>query len=163
MRRTLLIGFGNPYRRDDGVGRAVVNALREEQGQPLLGPLDDGLEGPGGEVDSIAVHQLVPEFAELLGPYDLVIFVDAHLGEAAEPIQEARITPALQLSSVTHHLHPATLLELAHRLHGRAPEGVLLSLKGVDFDFGDGLSPETERLVPQAVRRLRALTEAPRG
>ncbi len=159
MRRTLVIGFGNPYRRDDGVGAAVVNALREERGQPLLGPLDDGLEGLGGEVDSITVHQLVPEFAELLAPYDLVIFVDAHLGEATEPIQEARITPTLQLSSVTHHLHPATLLELARRLHGRAPEGVLLSLKGFDFDFGDALSPETARLVPQAVLRVQALAE----
>jgi hydrogenase maturation protease len=158
-----VIGFGNPYRRDDGVGPAVVNALRSARGQPILGPLDDGLEELGGEVDSIVVHQLVPEFAQLLGPYDLAIFVDAHLGDGTEPLQEAPITPSLQMSSVSHLLHPGTLLELARRLHGRAPEGVLLSLKGSDFDFGDGLSPETARLVPRALLRIWALIEGRSG
>jgi len=163
MRRTLVVGFGNSYRRDDGVGRAVVNLLRQQVGQSVLDPLDDGLAELGREVDTVVVHQLVPEFAELLGSYDLAIFVDARVGEGGEPLREAPIAPRAHTSSVSHHLHPGTLLDLTRRLHGHAPEGVLLSLEGHDFDFGEALSPETARLVPPAVARIRALAEGTRG
>jgi hydrogenase maturation protease len=161
MKRTLVVGFGNPYRRDDGVGRAVVNALRRELGQPVLDPLDDGFEELGREVDTVVAHQLVPEFASLLGPYALAIFVDAHLGEATEPLCEQPIAPLPHSTSVSHHMHPGTLLDLARRMHGRAPEGLLLSLQGHDFDFGETLSPATARLVPPAVARIRALIKGP--
>ncbi len=161
MRRTLVVGFGNPYRRDDGVGRAVVNALRRELGQPALAPLDDGFEELGREVDTIVAHQLVPEFAEYLAPYVLAIFVDAHVGEADEPLSERPIAPSPHSTSVSHHMHPGTLLALALQMHGSAPEGRLLSIKGHDFDFGETLSPATAQLVPVAVARIRALTEGP--
>ncbi len=163
MRRTLVVGYGNPYRRDDGVGRAVVNALRRELGQPILAPLEDGLEELGREVDSIIVHQLVPELAQLLGAYALVIFVDAHVGDVAEPLSETPIAVRPQPTSVSHHMHPGTLLDLAARLHGGAPRAVLLSLQGRDFDFGETLSAETAGLVPLAVARIRALIDATAG
>ncbi len=159
MRRTLVVGFGNPYRRDDGVGRAVVNALRRELGQPALEPLDDGLEELGRGVDTIVVHQLVPEFANLLASYALVIFVDAHVGEAADPLSEQPIAPGPHTTSVSHHMHPGTLLDLARQMHGLAPEGLLLSLEGHDFDFGEALSPATAALVPSAVARILALIQ----
>ena len=161
MRRTLVVGFGNAYRRDDGVGRAVVNALRQALGQPALDLMDDGLDALGREVDTVVAHQLVPEFAELLGPYALVIFVDARVGEGTEPLSEAPIPPIPHSTSVSHHLHPGSLLDLARRIHGRAPEGILLSLLGHDFDFGETLSLETASLVPQAVARILALLDAP--
>jgi hydrogenase maturation protease len=159
MRRTLVVGFGNAYRRDDGAGRAVVNRLRRQLGQSALDPLDDGLAGLGRQIDTIVAHQLVPEFAELLGPYDLVVFVDARLGDGGEPLQEAPIAPVAHTTSVSHHLHPGTLLALALQIHGRAPDGVLLSLAGHDFDFGEALSPETARLIPPAVARILVLAD----
>ena len=159
MRRSLVVGFGNPYRRDDGVGRAVVDLLRRELGQPALDPLDDGFDELGREVDTVVAHQLVPEFAELLGGYTLAIFVDAHVGDGTEPLCAEPIAPIPHSSSVSHHLHPGTLLDLAQRIHGRTPRGVLLSLRGHDFEFGDGLSAETASLVPPAVARIRALIE----
>src|SRR5574342_1162411 len=93
MRRTLVVGFGNAYRRDDGVGRAVINALRQALGQPTLDPLDDGFDELGPQVDTVVAHQLVPEFAELLGPYALAVFVDARVGEGTDPLSEAAIAP----------------------------------------------------------------------
>ena len=44
MNRTLVIGFGNVFRRDDGAGFAVLNAVRERLGRPLLGTDDDGFD-----------------------------------------------------------------------------------------------------------------------
>lgn len=154
MRRTLVCGFGNPYRRDDGVGRAVVNALRERWGRPPLAPADDGLSDLGHALDTVALHQLVPELAETLAGYDLVIFVDAHVGNVPEAIREERLQAAHRTPFVYHQTHPATVLALAQQMHGRAPAGVLLSLRGYDFDFGEGLSPETAALVPRAVERI---------
>jgi hydrogenase maturation protease len=157
--RTLVAGFGNAYRRDDGAAWAVVNALREQLGRPPLALLDDGFDDMGHAVDTVVLHQLVPELAETLAGYELVIFVDAHVQELADPLREEEIAPLYHVPFVSHQTHPGTLLDLAHKLHGHAPRGVLLSLRGHDFDFGEGLSEETAALVPRAVARIRALAE----
>ncbi len=157
MGRTLVAGFGNVYRRDDGVAWAVANALREQLGRPPLGLLDDGLDELGGQLDTVVLHQLVPELAETLAQYDLVVFVDAHVQDLAPPLREEPLTPAYRVPFVSHQTHPATVLALAARTVGRAPQGVLLSVRGHDFDFGTGLSPQTAELVPCAVARILAL------
>jgi hydrogenase maturation protease len=159
--RTLVCGFGNPYRRDDGVGRAVVNALCERLGRLPLDALDDGLDDLGHAVDTAVLHQLTPELAETLADYDLVIFVDAHMGNVPEDIREERLEAAHRTPFVYHQTHPATVLALAQQMHGQAPAGILLSLRGHDFDFGEGLSPETAALVPRAVERIIALAGWP--
>lgn len=158
MMKALVLGFGNLYRRDDGVGRAVVNGVRERLGRAPLVGLDDGFDELGYPVDVVVLHQLVPELAEMIAGYDRVIFVDAHAADLLEPLREEWIVPAYRSSSfVSHQTHPATMLELAEKLYGRAPEGVMLSLRGHDFDFGEGLSPETTALVPLAVEQVLGL------
>ncbi len=157
MRRTLVAGFGNAYRRDDGVAWAVVNALREQRGRPPFGLLDDGFDDLGHAVDTVVLHQLVPELAETLAGYELVIFVDAHTQDLADPLREEEIEPEYRVPFVSHQTHPATLLDLAQKMHGSVPQGVLLSVRGHDFDFGEGLSPQTAALVPRAVARIVAL------
>lgn len=162
MKKTLVIGFGNIYRRDDGVGFVVVNALREKLGRPPLGVEDDGFEDLGHDVDTVLLHQLVPDLADVVAAYDLVIFVDAHVGELiAAPIHEEELVASYETTVVPHQLHPRTLLTLARELYGGHTRGVLLSIKGHDFDFGEGLSAKTAVLVPEAVTR--ALTLATDG
>ena len=56
LSRTLIIGFGNVYRRDDGVAFVVLNAVRERLGRPLLDTEDDGFDDLGHEVDTILLH-----------------------------------------------------------------------------------------------------------
>ena len=161
--RVLVVAVGNVFRRDDGAGVAVVNALRVGLGHPPLGPLDDGFDDLGQRIDTVALHQMVPELAETLGPYDLVVFVDAHVPDLPDPLYEQHLEVAYQAPFVYHQTHPATVLALAEQLHGRAPRGVLLSVRGHDFDFGEGLSPATARLVPDAVDRILALAAPPDG
>jgi hydrogenase maturation protease len=155
VKRILVCGFGNLYRRDDGVGRAVVNKVRERLGRAPLSPLDDGFNELGRSVDTVALHQLVPEMAEIVAGYDLVIFVDAHVADLSTLLREERIAPAYRPTSfVSHQAHPAMVLELAEKMYGRAPQTVMLSLPGYDFDFGEGLSAETCSLVPSAVNHI---------
>jgi len=125
--RNLVIGFGNLYRRDDGVGFVVLNAVRD------------------------------PELAELIAGYDRVVFLDAHVGLIPDPIREERIEARYRPGTVFHQLLPSTLLSVAQETYGHCPEGILLSIKGNDFDFGEELSPETAVLVPQATIRVMAL------
>lgn len=160
MERTLIAGFGNVYRRDDGVGRAVVNVVREELGRPALDLQDDGFDDLGHQVDTVILHQIVPELAETLTDYDRVIFVDAHVESLPQPIHEVELEVTLRIPFVAHQFHPSTVLALAQQIHGHAPQGILLSVRGHDFDFGEGLSPQTARLVPDAVRRIHELIDA---
>ena len=76
---TLIAAFGNQYRRDAGVGYVVVNVIRERLGRPVLTPLDDGYADLGHTVDTIVLPHLVPELAETVADYDLLIFIDAHV------------------------------------------------------------------------------------
>jgi hydrogenase maturation protease len=155
--RTLIIGYGNPSRRDDGVALHVINALRAQWSQPLLPDWDDGLDGLGSEHDTIFLQQLMPELVATIADYDLVIFVDAALPDTAPALELQPVAATYRPASVSHHLTPPTLLALAQQLYGSAPQGYLLSLQGHDLNFGDQLSPATAALIPQAVQQINDL------
>ncbi len=157
MKRTLVVGFGNAYRRDDGVGRAVVNRLRERLGHPSLDPNDDGFNDLGRPIDTVVMHQLAPDLGEDLKGYDLVIFVDAHTDTLDEEICTAELRAEHKTPFVYHQTHPATVLDVAEQIHGEAPEGYVVSLRGYDFDFGEGLSEQTEALLEPAVEKVLGL------
>ena len=154
MRRTLVAGFGNMYRRDDGVSSFVINALRRRTGRPELAPDEDGFDDLGNEIDTVLLHQLVPELAVDVAGYDLVIFVDAHVAQMEDDLREEELDVCYKPATVSHQLHPCSVLALANQMHGHAPAGVLLSLRGYDFDFGEGLSDTTAAIVPAAVDRI---------
>jgi hydrogenase maturation protease len=159
VKKALVIGFGNIYRRDDGVGFAVLNALRERLGRPPLGVDEDGYDSlqSHDEVGTLLLHQLVPELAGDIAAYDLIVFVDAHVGHVPELIYEEGLTACYKPATVSHTLHPCTLLAMVQEIFGRQPQGVLLSIRGYDFEFGEGLSDRTAALVPEAVERIWAL------
>jgi hydrogenase maturation protease len=159
---TLVAGFGNLYRQDDGVARFVVNALRERLGRGPLDEMDDGFDDLGHPVDTVVLHQLVPELADDLKNYELVIFVDAHVGSGIpEPIHEEILEVVYRAPFVYHQTHPSTVLALTMQMYGEAPRAVLLSLLGHTFDFGQGLSEETAALIDPAVDRILALARTP--
>ncbi len=157
MTRTLVMGFGNLDRADDGVAFHVVNAFRHRLGQASLEEDDTGLEELGAPVDSVFIGQLVPEMIDLLEEYDRVVFVDAHVDPALDDLYCAAVSPDEAGLTFTHHMSPATLLAFFKALNGRDIEGHLVSIRGRDFDFHRDLSPETISLVEPAVDRILGL------
>lgn len=135
----------------------MVNALRERLGRPPLDAQDDGFDDLGHDVDTLVLHQLTPELAEVAARYDRVVFVDAHMGSIPDPFRVEEVEACYRAATVPHQLHPCTLLALAHELYNCAPHGILVSVRGHDFDFGEGLSEQTVLLVPQAVSRIQEL------
>jgi len=165
MTQTLVIGYGNLDRADDGVAYHVVNALRRRLGHAPLPDHETGLEAPQGTVASVFVRQLVPELMETTAGYDRVVFVDAHVGDGREELCCGPLTPEYAPSPFTHHLTPGSFLALTGALYGRAPEAVLVSVHGRDFDFTRDLSHQTRTLVEPAADRILSLLKGrePRG
>jgi hydrogenase maturation protease len=154
MSRTLVIGYGNVDRADDGVAYYVVNALRQRLGQKPLADDDSGLQELGAQTDTILLAQLVPELIDMLADYDQVIFVDAHVRDDVPDLYCAPVSSEYVTSPFTHHITPGMLLALLHALCQRDPVGYLVSVRGHDFDFHRSLSPVVEQLVPAAVEHI---------
>ena len=133
MARVLILGYGNPLRGDDGLGWHAAEALRAAL--------------PDAEI--VTSHQLTPELAETASRAELVIFVDAGVGDCPG---EWRAVPVASVPETTrafsHHVTPASILEAARLLYGRAPEGVLFSMTAASFDFGAGLSAPVTAALP---------------
>lgn len=145
--RTLVIGYGNVSRNDDGVGWFVVNEL----GKRAL---------PAGVVLETA-HQLEVELAEMLTGFDRVIFVDAAIPEAPARIQRTVVRPQFQSHAVAHFLTPPDVLSLCRTLYGHEPEAVLFSIRGEDFDFGMELSPAVASAAREVVNEICELLATP--
>jgi hydrogenase maturation protease len=159
--RTLVIGYGNPYRCDDGVAYHIINAIREKRGQRPLTPEEDGEDELGGALDTLMLHQLLPELAPLFKDYARVIFVDAHAGGIAEEVRVIPVEEDYGFQAVTHHMSPGMMLTLARQLGGAAPHGWLVSVKGTDFDFGAELSAACAQYAAEAARRIEELATPP--
>ncbi len=156
MRDSLILGYGNVDRMDDGVAWHVLIALAAARGVAGVIAPDDFLEFPDGQTDCQFVLQLTPELAERLAGYRRVCFVDAHTGNLPEAIRLERVTPAYTNSPFTHHLTPATCLALAQALYGHAPRAVVASVRGEAFGFAQELSPGVAARVPEMTAKILA-------
>ena len=123
---TLVLAWGNPGRRDDGLGPAFAAAL----GQLSL---------PGCAVE--ANYQLQIEDAAGLADCERVLFVDADR-EGRAPFRIQPLLPdAGGIGFTSHSVSPGRLLALGRDLFGAAPKAWLMGIRGYDFDeFGEGLS-----------------------
>ena len=154
MPRSLLIGFGNMDRADDGVALYVINAVRRRLGQASLPEDDTGLDSLGDGVDTVFLSQLTPELAEIMKDYDQILFIDAHVCEDADDLHCRPVRPEAAALTFTHHISPAMMLALLQALYQRQPAGYLVSIRGYDFDFHRNLSPHTQSLVEPAVDHI---------
>ena len=142
---TLIIGYGNQSRRDDGIGWFVLEQLA-------------ALDLPNVELET--THQLEVEAAETISHFDAVIFVDAAIPEAPEPVQRSVVTPNFQSHAVAHYLTPADVLSLCKTLYHREPKAVLFSIRGHDFNFGTTLTPEVEQAAREVVKQIADLVRS---
>ena len=138
---TLVLAWGNPGRRDDGLGPALAEALGE-------------LAVAGVEVESN--YQLQVEDAAAVARHGRVLFVDADRGGVG-PFRVRRLEPAAGgLDFTSHSLAPGRLLALSRDLFGAEPEAWLMGIRGYEFDeFGEGLSPGARANLAAAVGFVR--------
>ena len=141
--KTIILSWGNDFRRDDGAGRHAARALRER-------------DLPDTEV--VDFNQLAPEHSELLDGVDRVIFLDAY---PAEPDQGALLLPLSDPTAITlprscfgHAVQPSEIMTLAKTIYGSEPEAWLAAIPGFDFDLGEFLTPGTEQGIARIVQKV---------
>lgn len=133
MSKILLIGYGNPGRRDDGLG-------------PLFAEAIDRLKLPSVTIDSD--YQLTVEDAHQISEYDVVIFTDAdavceepfyfkEIGSRRDVRPDVCTSPGFSSHSVT----PPEVLALARELFSSKVKAYVLGIRGHEFEeFGEGLT-----------------------
>ena len=137
----IVIGIGNEMRGDDGIGPRVVDAIR-----------------PRSDLETLTVHQLVPELAERIQCAQRVLFVDASL---EEQLCLKQLEPS-DHRGLGHACSPAGLLGWTRLAYEQAPESWLLSIPGFLFEFGETLSPRAAAYLPKALERIESwLSDCP--
>lgn len=146
---TLIFGYGNYDRQDDGVAWHVLKDVRQRLNIPDPDKIADEIESED-DIAFVFQLQLTPELAEEISRFERVCFVDAHTGSIPDEVHVENITPLFQHSPLTHHLTPNSLLSIIEVIYNKAPESILVSIRGYEFQFSQTLSNRTAPLVPQA-------------
>lgn len=144
--RAVVIGVGNTFRRDDGIGPAIIDRLAGY-----------GLDG----VRLIAADGEPSQLIEAWTGAALAVVVDAVLCEPSTPGRIHRSTVG-QLSpgggsASTHGLGIPDAIRLAEALDRAPQQLVVYAVEAADLGFGPGLSPAVAEVVSDLVRAV--LTE----
>ena len=144
-RGPVLIGIGNPWRGDDGIGHAVVYALQDTPG-----------------LTTATTFGEPAELMDLWQGHDPVILVDAivtgavpgtlHRLDAAEPLpRTARYS--------SHGIGLADAIELARALDALPANLVIYGIEPACLEDGASLSPELADRIAEVAARIRAELE----
>jgi hydrogenase maturation protease len=118
MKKSLILGLGNPLRGDDGIGSAVIASLRDQNLPPQVVALDGGTPG----LEMILTWQgyervIIVDAAELggtPGTWKRLLREDFHLGLDAGVMQgtmhDAGLAEAMALAEALDILPPELIL-----------------------------------------------------
>jgi hydrogenase maturation protease len=151
---TLIVGYGNPDREDDGVAWHILLGIANKFNISTPAQLYDGFFPEGRSLDFWLNLQLTPEMAEEMTFYQRICFVDAHTGAVPNDINWQPVISRFQNSPLTHHLTPDSLISLLEHAYHHKPEAVLVSIRGFSFRFSPDLSPQTKNLSELAVEKI---------
>jgi hydrogenase maturation protease len=153
---SLVIGYGNELRGDDGIGQVVVRALHWQQQEAA----------ELGDASFIWSPQLVPEIAMDLSRAGFAVFVDAaQNGQVPGSVSLHRLSDedAAQQSvdrgtvavGCWVDLSPVALVLLSADLYGWAPPAAVVTVSVGETSIGLGLSPRVRAAVPVAAQAVR--------
>lgn len=151
--RAVLIGIGNAYRRDDGIGPALVAAISE-------------LDLPG--VSLVVSDGQPSQLLDAWSGVQLAVLVDAVRREAPVPgrIHRSVVLPAQMLvpdagSASSHRLGIPDAVRLGEALERLPRRLVAFAVEAADIGYGPGLSAAVAASLPDLTRAV--LTELRAG
>ena len=151
-RRTVVVGVGNEFRRDDGAGPEVIARLR------ALQPGDASLSGV-----ILALSDGEPgRMIDLWEGAGLAVVVDAVRDSRMPPGHRYRLavdalTGVVDSVASSHGIGLGDTVELA-RVLGRLPARLtVLAVVGRDFGFGTALTAEVATAVGELVEQVREI------
>lgn len=123
--RTIIIGYGNPLREDDGIGWRAAEILEQRL--------------PVGDAELIECHQLTPELAASIQDASMVLFLDAACDCAPGTVTFEPVCPEGAVVW-SHHLTPGQLLTLSNQLNGHVPPAFLIRGGVQSMELREGLT-----------------------
>lgn len=149
----VVIAVGNRFRRDDGVGAAVLDALRSRRadGHPVL-----------GGVDLVELDGEATRLVDAWQGRSLAILVDAmrHAELRAGEVVELHGPEGLARPGTAVSSHSTGVAEAARlgRVLGRLPDRVVvLGVVCADLGEGPGLSDAVAAAVPEVAARVEGI------
>ena len=136
--RKLVVGIGNAYRADDGVGLSVVRHLRQRN---------------AGDIEILEAGDCT-SLLESWKNAEIVVLVDA-LQSGARPGSISRFClntepfPTKYSRHSTHAFGIAEVIELARALDRLPPTLIVYAVEGQNFQPGAELSPAVKEAVPK--------------
>ena len=147
--KTLVIGLGNPFLKDDGIGIHVAAVVAKKLPQDA-------------HVDVVELSVGGLTLMEAMIGYELVIILDAIWSAGGAVGEVVEFTAGDQRSTMNsvsaHDVDLATALQLGRQLGAALPGDESIQIIGVTahevLDFGDSPTPRVLAAVPQAARRV---------
>ena len=142
---TLVLGVGNPFRRDDGVGSAVVARLQAENDL-------DGVDLLDGGTDGFALM-------DYMYGYEKVLIVDA-VNMNVLPGEIRLFSPQEAILSITsdalstHGFGVAEVIALMEKMDMQVNLQIL-GIQAKDVTFGEGLSPEIAARIDDVIELVK--------
>jgi hydrogenase maturation protease len=145
----VVIGVGNEYRRDDGLGPLVVAGLAGRQ------PSDHRLAGVDLRISDGEPTRLIDLWtgATIAVVIDAVLDEDHHAGRCHELVLDTFHELAGDAPAGSHAVSLGSTVALARVLDRLPRRLIVLAVSGTAFGFGQGLTPPVAAAVPSVIER----------
>jgi len=148
MKRTLILGLGNPILTDDGVGLRVGRALSRRALPPEVSIAEAGVGGL--------------RLLEMIAGYERVILVDAILSPGGRAGEISLLQPGDLQSSLhsgsAHDLSLTASLALGRELGMKIPEDreiIIVAIQAEDVQtLREEMTPAVEAAIPRAMETV---------
>lgn len=132
MKKTLIYGYGNAGRMDDGIGERFVELVDKWIAEEKI-----------ENVFTDCNYQLNIEDAATISEYDRVFFVDASIVEDVENYRLEEIEPNdATIEFTMHAVSTSYVVDLCKKIYNKTPEAYVLHVKAYEFEFKEEMTPK---------------------
>ncbi len=143
-KKIVLIGVGNEFRQDDGVGLVILRKLQSQ--------IPPGIETVEASGEGIALMEAW-QGAKTVYLFDAVLS-GAEVATIYRFDAQIQSMPTKFFNHSTHAFSVAEAIELARILNQLPPNLIIYGIEGKNFAAGIGLSPEVEQAAGEVIRRV---------
>lgn len=145
MEKTLVYGYGNPGRQDDGIGARFIELM------------ESWIEQNGySHINTDCNYQLNIEDSALIADYDKVYFVDASVVPEIESYKLEFVEPNdATIEFTMHAVSVAYVVDLCRKVYGKLPQAFVLHVKAYEFDFKEELTEKASENMNMALEFLK--------
>lgn len=135
-----IAGIGNTLRSDDGIGAYICKELEKVNIHNATYQY---------------IHQLQSEWIDEFSVYDYVLLIDAAVDKENSIRLNALNARDYLTDASSHYLGVGILAGLITGLMNTSPSIYLCAVPGIDFSFGETLSPQGKANADEAIRTIK--------